>query len=47
MRWVIGVVWIAVAFFAWALCKAAGDAERREEQYWTQHGIRPDDGEPA
>ena len=47
MWWVIGAVWIVVTFFAWTLCKAAGDTERREEQYWAQQGPEPDDAEPA
>ena len=47
MRWVIGAACLAIALFAWVLCKAAGDADRREEAFWAQHGIGPDDVEPA
>lgn len=32
--WIIvgAVVWADIALFAWALCRAAADADRRDEQ---------------
>ena len=45
MLWLIGVGCALIALFAWTLCKAAGDADRREEAYWSERSIRPDDAE--
>ena len=45
MLWVIGAICAFIALFAWTLCKAAGDASRREEAYWAEHGMGPDDAE--
>jgi len=40
MFWIIGIlVFIAALVFMMALCKAAGDADRRiEEMYWERRG---------
>ncbi len=48
MRWVIAALCVAVALFAWALCRAAGEADRREEEMMlSRRAPVSDDAEPA
>ena len=42
MLWVIGMGCALIALFAWALCRAAGDADRHMEALWARESLGGD-----